>query len=64
MSVINTLVYEIFLKNFKGKRKKKQMKFLTIFYIFHESNIKNFLKYCSINKYSKIIRQQTNFKYF
>ena len=24
MSVINTLVYEIFLKNFKGKRKKKK----------------------------------------
>ena len=57
MSVINTLVYEILSKNFRGKRKKKkQMKFLTIFYIFHESSIKNFLKYCSINKYSKIIR--------
>ena len=56
MSVINTLIYEIFLKNFKGKITKKEMKFLTIFYIFHESSIKNFLKYCSINKYSKIIR--------
>ena len=53
-----------YFKKILKEKEKKQMKFLTIFYIFYESSIKNFLKYCSINKYSKIIRQQTNFKYF
>ena len=32
------------LKLFKEEEKKKATDFLTTFYIFHESNIKNFLK--------------------
>ena len=33
-------------------KKKKKTDFLTTFYIFHKSNIKNFLKW-KFNKYSK-----------
>ena len=44
---ISTLAYELFLESFYGK--KKWLIFLTVFYIFHESSIKNFRKW-SINK--------------
>ena len=45
------LVYEIFLEFFYGKLKKIN-KFLTIFYISNESDIKIFLKWY-INKWPK-----------
>ena len=44
-----------FMKFFYGKRTKKQLIFLTVFYIYHESNIKIFLKW-SINKCPKSVR--------
>ena len=38
----------------KKKEKKKKKTFLTVFYIFHESGIKTFLKW-SISKCHKVI---------
>ena len=41
MNALKTLVYELFLQNFYGKI-IKQLIFPIVFYIFRESDVKNF----------------------
>ena len=50
------MVNNLFKENFYEKRKKINV--LTIFFIFHKSGIKNFLKWM-INHYSKITVKMT-----
>ena len=49
---VNELVLETFMEK---EKKKKQLNFLTTFYIFLKSDIKTFLKWF-INKYPTYIR--------
>ena len=43
MSAFRALINNLIKKSFYGKR-KKTINVLTIFFIFHKSNVKNFLK--------------------
>ena len=51
-SVLKALVKNPIKENFYRKRKKKTINVLTIFLIFHKSDIKTFLKWI-VNKCSK-----------
>ena len=52
MSALKTLVKNPVKKSFYGKRKKKTINILTVFFIFHKSDIKIFLKW-TVNEYPK-----------
>ena len=52
MSVLRVLINNLVKENFYGKRKKKTINVLTVFFIFHKSDVKTFLKWI-LNQCSK-----------
>ena len=52
MSVLRVLINNLVKKNFYGKRKKKTINVLTVFFIFYKSDVKTFLKWI-LNQCSK-----------
>ena len=51
-SVLRALVNNLIKESFYEKRKKKAINILIVFFIFHKSDVKNFLKWI-INQCSK-----------
>ena len=51
-SALRALVNNLVKESFYGKRKKKSINVLTVFFIFHKSDIKTFLKWI-VNKCPK-----------
>ena len=52
MSVLRVLINNLVKKIFYGKRKKKTINVLTVFFIFYKSDVKTFLKWI-LNQCSK-----------